>query len=584
MAEKRNAGVGADRMGEVPVFVPGLALAEGFFREEIGPILAAHFPDLSFSAALIGSGSEVLGLDTEMSVDHDWGPRAMLFLPRADLEARGAAIGDTLSRELPSSYRGYPTSFTEPDPADNDTQVLRRVDGGPVNHRVEMFTLGGYFARYMGIRLEEELAPADWLALPHHKLRAISAGRLFRDDLGLEEIRARLAWYPRDVWLYLLASAWTRIGQEEHLMGRAGSAGDEIGSALIGARLARDVMRLAFLMEREYPPYAKWFGTAFAQLRSASRLRPDLEAALHAGSWQERESSLGHCFEALAEMHNALGLTDPLDVEVSPFFGRPFKVIGGDRFAEAIKRSIEDPEVRGLARQRLIGSVDLFSDSTDLLESAGLGGVMRALHDGRAASKSEITLRLYDETRLEFHERNRDRSRLRRMLDEFAAQVDPGGIVLDVGCGPGFDTAGLRSRGFTAVGVDLSGPMLRVGHEKYPGPYCRADMRSMPFLRRVAGIWACASMLHLQRREFAEVLAQFARVLRPGGVVSLSVKEGEGAGWDHHFGQELPRWFTYWTDATLDVALAAAHFEIIASSETPGRRQTWLRRLVRLND
>jgi hypothetical protein len=91
-------------------------------------------------------------------------------------------------------------------------------------------------------------------------------------------------------------------------------------------------------------------------------------------------------------------------------------------------------------------------------------------------------------------------------------------------------------------------------------------------------------MLHLQRREFAEVLAQFARVLRPGGVVSLSVKEGEGAGWDHHFGQELPRWFTYWTDATLDVALAAAHFEIIASSETPGRRQTWLRRLVRLND
>ena len=123
----------------------------------------------------------------------------------------------------------------------------------------------------MGVRIEEDLEPTDWLALPHQKLRAIGAGSVFRDDLGLDEIRARLSWYPRDVWLYVLASAWTRIGQEEHLMGRAGSVGDEIGSALIGARLVREVMRLVFLMEREYPPYAKWFGTAFSQLNAASR-------------------------------------------------------------------------------------------------------------------------------------------------------------------------------------------------------------------------------------------------------------------------------------------------------------------------
>ncbi len=63
-----------------PSFVPGLVLAEGFFQEEVRPILEANFPNLKYSAALIGHGSEVLELDTEMSADHHWGPRVMLFL------------------------------------------------------------------------------------------------------------------------------------------------------------------------------------------------------------------------------------------------------------------------------------------------------------------------------------------------------------------------------------------------------------------------------------------------------------------------------------------------------------------------
>ena len=57
-------------------------------------------------------------------------------------------------------------------------------------------------------------------------------------------------------------------------MGRAGFVNDEIGSALIGSRLVRDIMRLTFLMEREYPPYAKWFGTAFSCLKSGGSLAP----------------------------------------------------------------------------------------------------------------------------------------------------------------------------------------------------------------------------------------------------------------------------------------------------------------------
>ena len=110
-------------------------------------------------------------------------------------------------------------------------------------------------------------------------------------------MRERLAFYPRDVWLYLLAAGWARIGQEEHLMGRAGSVGDEVGAALIAARLVRDVMRLGFLMERQYPPYPKWFGTAFRRLACAERLLPALERTLQATTWQDTRDR-GSCLRA----------------------------------------------------------------------------------------------------------------------------------------------------------------------------------------------------------------------------------------------------------------------------------------------
>ena len=165
----------------------------------------------------------------------------------------------------------------------------------------------------MNIDIDADLEPSDWLTLPHQRLRSICGGAVFRDDLGLESIRKRFAWYPHDVWLYLLASCWSRLGEEEHLMGRAGDFGDEIGSALIASRLVRDIMRLAFLMERVYPPYSKWFGTAFRELGCAEELEPVLEAVLNTRKWEERESSLCKAYGIVAKMHNNLEITEPFD-------------------------------------------------------------------------------------------------------------------------------------------------------------------------------------------------------------------------------------------------------------------------------
>jgi hypothetical protein len=363
-----------------PHFTPGLELAEDFFREAVAPIIASEHPGLEYTAALIGCGSEVLGLDDEMSTDHHWGPRVMLFLRPADLDRSGRDIGALLSDRLPRSFRDYPTSFAEPDPGDHGVQRLAPTTTGPVHHRVEMFTIAGFFQSYLGIGIDEELRPEDWLTLPQQKLRSICAGRVFRDDLDLDAVRARLAWYPHDVWLYMLASGWARIGQEEHLMGRAGSVGDDIGSAVIAGRLVRDVMRLTFMMERRYPPYAKWLGAAFAELDSAPALRPALTETLRATSWQARESGLCAAYRVIADMHNRLALTETLPVEPSPFWGRPFRVIHAGLFEEALKAAIDDPGVRAIAARGCIGGIDLLTDNTYLLEDQTRRAALRELY------------------------------------------------------------------------------------------------------------------------------------------------------------------------------------------------------------
>jgi hypothetical protein len=345
-------------------FIPGLRLSAEFYQEAVAPILATDFPDVPYGAALIGSGSEVLGFDTEMSSDHHWGPRVMLFLREADDARYHEALHEAFSYQLPRTFRGYPTNFTPPNPDDSGVQLLQVAESGPINLRVDLLTVRGFWLDYLGFDFDREIEPIDWLTFPEQKLRTLTAGAVYHDEIGLQAVRDRFAYYPHDVWLYLLAAGWARIGQEEHLMGRAGYVGDEIGSAVIGARLVRDIMRLCFLMERQYAPYPKWFGTAFKQLYAAATLTPILRQALSANNWQERQEHLGAAFEVIAARHNQLGLTEPLPEKTTSFFGRPFRVIGGEKFSRAISACLTDPV---LHRLPLIGSLDQISDNTDLL-------------------------------------------------------------------------------------------------------------------------------------------------------------------------------------------------------------------------
>jgi arsenite methyltransferase len=106
--------------------------------------------------------------------------------------------------------------------------------------------------------------------------------------------------------------------------------------------------------------------------------------------------------------------------------------------------------------------------------------------------------------------------------------IPPGGIALDVGCGPGNITASLAraaGAGGLALGVDISRPMLARAVRAEAGPhtgFLLADAQQLPL--RDETVDAVVSMAALQLVPDPQVaLAEMGRVLRPGGRLVVMV-------------------------------------------------------------
>ncbi|MFJ8824018.1 DUF4037 domain-containing protein [Streptomyces sp. NPDC102467] len=355
-------------MTETPAFLPGLELSRILYEEGVRPVLDAAYPGLAYAAARVGTGSEVLGLDTARSADHEWGPRLDLFLADADAAALAEPLRELLAERLPKHVRGWPTHFMR-----DSGNLLDPVSGhmtptdGPVDHRVSVTGVETWLRRQVG-NSRGELTSSEWLAVPQQRLVEATAGAVFRDGPGtLTTARAHLAWYPDEVWRYVLACQWQRISREEAFVGRCAEVGDDLGSAVVVARLVRDLMRLCLLLSRTYAPYSKWLGSVFARLPVAARLTPSLRGALAATTYADREHHLCDAYETVAALQNDSGLAEHVDPARRPFHSRPFQVLHAERFARALALTLTDPELRS---RPLTGAVDQWADSTDYLTTA----------------------------------------------------------------------------------------------------------------------------------------------------------------------------------------------------------------------
>ena len=321
-------------------FVPGLELARDFSAAVVRPLLDEGLPQLEYAAALLGPGSDVAGFDTERSTDHDWGPRLQVFLTDSDAGRQARPVAAMLESRLPDTFRGYPVRFP----------VTKEPDG-VARHRVEVTGLGSWLSAQLGFDPRRQPALLDWLATPTQRLAEFTAGEVFHDAPGeLTRARENTAWYPDDVWRYVLACQWQRIDQEEPFPGRCAEAGDDLGSRIVTARLARDLMRLCLLMHRRYPPYSKWLGTAFARYAGDAELAASLDCCRSPPRYPDREPHLASALTAVA-VHAQPAGAHPRARHQGPAFsstGRS-RSLGAARFARGTAGDDHRPAAEGLA-------------------------------------------------------------------------------------------------------------------------------------------------------------------------------------------------------------------------------------------
>lgn len=349
----------------------GIALSQAFYDELVRPWLAEVAPGLQHAAALIGYGSELLGFDDEMSRDHNWGPRVHLYVSRADFDAQARALVTAFSRAAPEAFHGEPIGWRgRPHPAADGPDAV-----GAFEHGLEIHTIEGRLEAALGLRSLDNLDALTWLGFTQQGLLSLTAGAVFHDDSGeLTGLRARLAYFPDDVWSYRIACQWRRIAEEQAFVGRAGIAGDDLGSRVVAGRLVRDVMGMAFLLSRRYAPYAKWFGSGFARLPIAAVLRSHLEAALGATHWQARGEALAEAYLVLAQQQQALDIA-PFAPLLGPYHERPFRTINADDGVAAALAGISDARLRALP---VVGAIDQVSDLTPVLMDSALSLRMMA--------------------------------------------------------------------------------------------------------------------------------------------------------------------------------------------------------------
>ncbi len=188
-------------------------------------------------------------------------------------------------------------------------------------------------------------------------------------------------------------------------------------------------------------------------------------------------------------------------------------------------------------------------------------------------TKPDPTTETYDQFAAQIAERFWETD-LTHIWEEFCGLLSAGSPILDAGCGAGRDAAQFRSRGFPVVGMDLSLGMLLEASRRAPGPYVAGDMTALPFSgSSFEAAWVNASLLHLQRSSAPGVLAGINALLKPGGVLYLSLKEGEGEIWEQREGQ---RFFTFYQIEETIQLLEQAGFSLLKTWTEPAKSFNWL--------
>jgi SAM-dependent methyltransferase len=182
-------------------------------------------------------------------------------------------------------------------------------------------------------------------------------------------------------------------------------------------------------------------------------------------------------------------------------------------------------------------------------------------------AEADRTRQFYESRAQEYADVSRQRA-LAPLLADFSKRL-PGGSILDLGCGAGYDMRAFCFRGHVPFGLDYSAAIAKIASANVHAPVVVADMRAIPFqVGAFDGVWASASFLHLPRGDLVSALNEVRRVLKFGGLLFASVKRGEG-----DFSANDGRFFTLYDQDDWERRLLTAGFRPISTEFNGGVRK-----------
>lgn len=276
----------------------GLELCRLYYKEVGERALKEAFPEVMSRAAvgLSGQGSDCLGLDDELSRDHDFGPGFMVWLTDEDFEKYGAEL-QRVYDALPREFMGF-----ERKPTHTGAQ------------RVGVMRTTDFYNYYIGCTVPDTLM--KWVRIQEHFLATCTSGEVFEDGLGeFSAIRnALLPCYPEDVRMKKLAARAASMAQSgQYNYYRLMRRGDVFGARLALGEFLNAALSMMYLLNFRYEPFYKWQFAGAEGLVAMSDALPYLRD-IAAGSTRRDDVAIANdieftCAVAIKELR-LQGLTD----------------------------------------------------------------------------------------------------------------------------------------------------------------------------------------------------------------------------------------------------------------------------------
>lgn len=231
----------------------GLELSRRYYEEICRPAIEKSFEGCidKMAFGLVGDGSECYGFDDEISQDHDFGPRVMVWLIPQDFNEFGEKLHKFIL-SLPRNFSGY-----------NGVNTSQYGEG-----REGVFTIPGFYKRFIGMDHPPSTI-MEWRTIPESNLSLATNGEVFSDSPGeFSRFRnALLEGYPEDLRMKMMAARCMKMAQSgQYNYARSLKRGEVVAAQMAVSEFIDSTISLIYLMNNRFKPFYKWMHRGLKEL------------------------------------------------------------------------------------------------------------------------------------------------------------------------------------------------------------------------------------------------------------------------------------------------------------------------------